>query len=228
MSTQGWGFVRAEPPEELSSPLPARGCSPLFPPPPQDQKILLAIYNISMSLRDVAGGTLRGPEEVAVRKVARNTEFVLRENCRKIGKVGALPLPSLPSSSQFPGCTWGVTTRAVLLSRPAARGQELGFLPRAPAWVSPGLLWGTAGETPAWRLSCPNNSLTKQLINQLISGEAPGWHSAAGGISLPLWGNQLGLTLPGCGLGTLENHLPCTWMCEGVSGVGAAGWGGSS
>ncbi|XP_050570036.1 uncharacterized protein C20orf204 homolog [Cygnus atratus] len=52
----------------------------------KDQKILLAIYNISMSLRDVAGGTLRGPEEVAVWKVARNTEFVLRENCRKIGK----------------------------------------------------------------------------------------------------------------------------------------------
>lgn len=94
----GLGILRnLSPPKELSSPFPARGCSPLslFFPPPKDQKILLAIYNISMSLRDVAGGTLRGPEEVAVWKVARNTEFVLRENCRRIGKVGALPLPSL-------------------------------------------------------------------------------------------------------------------------------------
>ncbi|XP_053937552.1 uncharacterized protein C20orf204 homolog [Cuculus canorus] len=50
------------------------------------QKILLSIYNISMSLREVAAGTLRGPEELAVSKVARNTDFVLRENCRKISK----------------------------------------------------------------------------------------------------------------------------------------------
>lgn len=55
-----------------------------------------------MSLREVAAGTLRGPEELAVWKVARNTDFVLRENCRKISKVGALPLPSHPSGSQFP------------------------------------------------------------------------------------------------------------------------------
>lgn len=67
----------------------------------QDQKILLSIYNISMSLREVAG-TLHGPEELAVWKVARNTDFVLRENCRKISKVGALSLPSHPSGSQFP------------------------------------------------------------------------------------------------------------------------------
>ncbi|KAM6378662.1 uncharacterized protein C20orf204 homolog [Pluvialis apricaria] len=52
----------------------------------KDQKILLSIYNISMSLREVAAGTLRGPEELAVWKVARNTDFVLRENCRKIRK----------------------------------------------------------------------------------------------------------------------------------------------
>ncbi|XP_040464839.1 uncharacterized protein C20orf204 homolog [Falco naumanni] len=52
----------------------------------KDQKILLSIYNISMSLREVAAGSLRGPEELAVRKVARNTDFVLRENCRKISK----------------------------------------------------------------------------------------------------------------------------------------------
>ncbi|XP_063206384.1 uncharacterized protein C20orf204 homolog [Chroicocephalus ridibundus] len=52
----------------------------------KDQKILLSIYNISMSLREVAAGTLRGPEELAVWKVARNTDFVLRENCRKISK----------------------------------------------------------------------------------------------------------------------------------------------
>ncbi|KAM6053206.1 uncharacterized protein C20orf204 homolog isoform 3-T3 [Theristicus caerulescens] len=69
----------------------------------KDQKILLSIYNISMSLREVAAGTLRGPEELAVWKVARNTDFVLRENCRKISKVGALPLPSHSSGSQFPG-----------------------------------------------------------------------------------------------------------------------------
>nr|XP_047930642.1 uncharacterized protein C20orf204 homolog isoform X1 [Anser cygnoides] len=62
----------------------------------KDQKILLAIYNISMSLRDVAGGTLRGPEEVAVWKVARNTEFVLRENCRKIGKQSPPRAPAQP------------------------------------------------------------------------------------------------------------------------------------
>ncbi|XP_061865430.1 uncharacterized protein C20orf204 homolog [Colius striatus] len=52
----------------------------------KDQKILLSIYNISMSLREVAAGTLRGPEELAVWKVARNTDFVLRENCRKLSK----------------------------------------------------------------------------------------------------------------------------------------------
>eukprot|EP00075_Anas_platyrhynchos_P039589 XP_027328842.1 uncharacterized protein C20orf204 homolog isoform X3 [Anas platyrhynchos] len=62
----------------------------------KDQKILLAIYNISMSLRDVAGGTLRGPEEVAVWKVARNTEFVLRENCRRIGKQSPPRAPVQP------------------------------------------------------------------------------------------------------------------------------------
>ncbi|KAM6248662.1 uncharacterized protein C20orf204 homolog isoform 1-T1 [Porphyrio hochstetteri] len=70
----------------------------------KDQRILLSIYNISMSLREVAAGTLRSPEELAVWKVARNTDFVLRENCRKISKVGALPLPSHPSGSQFPAC----------------------------------------------------------------------------------------------------------------------------
>lgn len=76
-------------PSSLPSPPGATCFSPL-----QDQKILLSIYNISMSLREVAAGTLRGPEELAVWKVARNTDFVLRENCRKISKVGALPCPS--------------------------------------------------------------------------------------------------------------------------------------
>lgn len=80
------------------SPCPRAACfSPL-----QDQKILLSIYNISMSLREVAAGTLHGPEELVVWKVARNTDFVLRENCRKISKVGDLPLPSPPCGSQFP------------------------------------------------------------------------------------------------------------------------------
>ncbi|XP_059683387.1 uncharacterized protein C20orf204 homolog [Gavia stellata] len=61
----------------------------------KDQKILLSIYNISMSLREVAAGTLRGPEELAVWKVARNTDFVLRENCRKISK-SPLHIPAQP------------------------------------------------------------------------------------------------------------------------------------
>ncbi|XP_068006440.1 uncharacterized protein C20orf204 homolog [Melanerpes formicivorus] len=52
----------------------------------KDQKILLSIYNISMSLREVAAGSLRGPEELALWKVARNTDFVLRQNCRKLSK----------------------------------------------------------------------------------------------------------------------------------------------
>ncbi|XP_051488996.1 uncharacterized protein C20orf204 homolog isoform X2 [Apus apus] len=52
----------------------------------KDQKILLSIYNITMSLQEVAAGTLHGPEELVVWKVARNTDFVLRENCRKISK----------------------------------------------------------------------------------------------------------------------------------------------
>ncbi|XP_031362431.2 uncharacterized protein C20orf204 homolog [Lonchura striata] len=61
----------------------------------KDQKILLSIYNISMSLREVGAGTPQGPEELAVWRVARNTNFVLRENCRKISKsparTGAAP-----------------------------------------------------------------------------------------------------------------------------------------
>lgn len=46
-----------------------------------------------MSLRDAAGGALRGPEEAAVWKVVRDTEFVLRENCRRIGKSPPRPSP---------------------------------------------------------------------------------------------------------------------------------------
>ncbi|KAM6120821.1 uncharacterized protein C20orf204 homolog [Phoenicopterus ruber ruber] len=65
----------------------------------KDQKILLSIYNISMSLREVAAGTLRGPEELAVWKVARNTDFVLRENCRKISK----SLPHVPAQPRHGG-----------------------------------------------------------------------------------------------------------------------------
>ncbi|KAM7090687.1 uncharacterized protein C20orf204 homolog [Ciconia maguari] len=65
----------------------------------KDQKILLSIYNISMSLREVAAGTLRGPEELAVWKVARNTDFVFRENCRKISKSP----PRVPAQPQRRG-----------------------------------------------------------------------------------------------------------------------------
>ncbi|KAF4795740.1 hypothetical protein TURU_090327 [Turdus rufiventris] len=57
-----------------------------------DHKILLSIYNISMSLREVEAGTLQGPEELAVWRVARNTNFVLRENCRRISKAAAAEL----------------------------------------------------------------------------------------------------------------------------------------
>ncbi|KAM4650002.1 uncharacterized protein C20orf204 homolog isoform 1-T1 [Amazona ochrocephala] len=53
----------------------------------KDQKILLSIYNISMSLWEAAAGSLRGPEELALWKVARNTEVVFRENCRSIRKI---------------------------------------------------------------------------------------------------------------------------------------------
>lgn len=56
-----------------------------------------------MSLREVGAGTLQGPEELAVWRVARNTNFVLRENCRRISKVGSSLLPSHVSGSQFPG-----------------------------------------------------------------------------------------------------------------------------
>ncbi|XP_071429008.1 uncharacterized protein C20orf204 homolog [Pithys albifrons albifrons] len=66
----------------------------------KDQKILLSIYNISMSLREVGAGTLHGHEELAVWKVARNTEFVLRENCRKISKA---PLRSIPAQPRRGG-----------------------------------------------------------------------------------------------------------------------------
>ncbi|XP_030359335.1 uncharacterized protein C20orf204 homolog [Strigops habroptila] len=52
----------------------------------KDQRILLSIYNISMSLWEAAAGSLRGPEELALWKVARNTEVVFRENCRNISK----------------------------------------------------------------------------------------------------------------------------------------------
>ncbi|KAM9371923.1 uncharacterized protein C20orf204 homolog [Phaethornis superciliosus] len=61
----------------------------------KDLKILLTIYNLSMSLQEVAAGTLRGPEELLVWKVARDTHFVLRENCRKISQ-SPLPIPAQP------------------------------------------------------------------------------------------------------------------------------------
>lgn len=56
-----------------------------------------------MSLQEVGAGTLQGPEELAVWRVARNTNFVLRENCRKISKVRSPLLPSHIHGSQFLG-----------------------------------------------------------------------------------------------------------------------------
>lgn len=221
VSTRGWGFVRPEPPpKELLSPLPSRGCSPLsLFSPPQDQKILLAIYNISMSLRDVAGGTLRGPEEAAVWKVARNTEFVLRENCRRIGKVGALPLPSPPSSSQFPGRALGVVARVVLLALPSCPWARTGIYPPGHQSGCP-QGWGIAGETPAWRLSCPDNSLTRQLINQLSSGEALGvarcdWGHLPAMVGKPLGVNPSWLRAGGAGKPPSAPHVDVPWGVRG-------------
>ncbi|TRZ20861.1 hypothetical protein HGM15179_006339 [Zosterops borbonicus] len=56
----------------------------------KDQRILMSIYNISMSLQEVGAGTLQGSEELAVWRVARTTNFVFQENCRRISKVGLL------------------------------------------------------------------------------------------------------------------------------------------
>nr|XP_038022223.1 uncharacterized protein C20orf204 homolog isoform X2 [Anas platyrhynchos] len=124
----------------------------------KDQKILLAIYNISMSLRDVAGGTLRGPEEVAVWKVARNTEFVLRENCRRIGK-------SPPRAPVQP--RWEEEAAEGDLQEGAAAGDVLGEALR-PARPPPGLL-GVPSPPPrsafvpdaAWFLGPGGNSTPK-------------------------------------------------------------------
>ncbi|XP_027501871.1 uncharacterized protein C20orf204 homolog [Corapipo altera] len=66
----------------------------------KDQKILLSIYNISMSLQEVGAGALHNHEELAVWKVARNTDFVLRENCRKLNKT---PLRSTPAQPRRGG-----------------------------------------------------------------------------------------------------------------------------
>ncbi|XP_061217479.1 uncharacterized protein C20orf204 homolog isoform X2 [Neopsephotus bourkii] len=52
----------------------------------KDQKILFSIYNITMALWEAASGSVRGPEELALWKVARNTEVVFRESCRSIRK----------------------------------------------------------------------------------------------------------------------------------------------
>lgn len=86
----------------LSPPGSIDSLSPPCASPLQDQKILFSIYNISMSLWEAAAGSLRGPEELALWKVARNTEVVFRESCRSIRKVGALPLPSHPMAPSPP------------------------------------------------------------------------------------------------------------------------------
>lgn len=128
--------------------LPGPCASPL-----QDQKILLSIYNISMSLREVGAGTLQGPEELAVWRVARNTNFVLRENCRKISKVGSPLLPSHVSGSQFPGL-WAELALFVL-----------SWLPMRSLQALPALLWelgnadytsipGSSRLTKGGRFSC--------------------------------------------------------------------------
>ncbi|KYO30085.1 hypothetical protein Y1Q_0021169 [Alligator mississippiensis] len=52
----------------------------------QEQKILLSIYNMSMSLWAAASGSLHDSRELAAMKVASNTESVIRQHCRKIHK----------------------------------------------------------------------------------------------------------------------------------------------
>ncbi|XP_061297636.1 uncharacterized protein C20orf204 homolog [Pezoporus flaviventris] len=52
----------------------------------KDHRILFSIYNITMALWDAAAGSVRGPGELALWKVARNTEVVFRESCRSIRK----------------------------------------------------------------------------------------------------------------------------------------------
>ncbi|XP_067410697.1 uncharacterized protein C20orf204 homolog [Emydura macquarii macquarii] len=52
----------------------------------KEQKILLSISTMSMSLRDMMRGPWRNSEVVAVTKVASNTETVTKQNCRKIHK----------------------------------------------------------------------------------------------------------------------------------------------
>ncbi|XP_014109510.1 PREDICTED: uncharacterized protein LOC106628263 [Pseudopodoces humilis] len=84
----------------------------------KDQKILLSIYNISMSLPEVGAGTLQGAEELAVWRVARNTNFVFQENCRKISKIVArragMPVPG--HASREAGCA---QAQLRVCSRPA-------------------------------------------------------------------------------------------------------------
>ncbi|XP_074868083.1 uncharacterized protein C20orf204 homolog isoform X2 [Carettochelys insculpta] len=70
----------------VESPRRGRGGAGLACRSNKEQKILLSISTMSMSLRGMAKGPWENPEEVAVRKVASNTEVVIRQNCRKIHK----------------------------------------------------------------------------------------------------------------------------------------------
>lgn len=70
----------------VESPRRGRGRAGLTCHSNKEQKILLSISTMSLSLRDMVRGPRKNPEVVAVTKVTSNTESVTRQNCRKIHK----------------------------------------------------------------------------------------------------------------------------------------------
>lgn len=75
--------------------------------PFQEQKILLSIYNMSMSLWAAASGSLHDSRELAAMKVASNTESVIRQHCRKIHKVGASSISFAIRTGRGSALGWG-------------------------------------------------------------------------------------------------------------------------
>ncbi|XP_065270766.1 uncharacterized protein C20orf204 homolog [Emys orbicularis] len=69
-----------------SAETPRRGRAGLACLSNKEQKILLSISTMSMSLRDMVRGPWRNPEVVAVMQVVSNTESVTKQNCKKIHK----------------------------------------------------------------------------------------------------------------------------------------------
>ncbi|XP_034643477.1 uncharacterized protein C20orf204 homolog [Trachemys scripta elegans] len=69
-----------------SAETPRRGRAGLACLSNKEQKILLSISTMSMSLRNMVRGHWRNPEVVAVMQVVSNTESVTKQNCKKIHK----------------------------------------------------------------------------------------------------------------------------------------------